>query len=88
MLSRALQTSQNDLDNAVSKLGKVESERLDGIARIEASQQRIEDLKVQTEKKRDDANAELTARIESFRKFTRKYWEKEEKFHAQIGCMS
>ena len=88
MLSKALHTSQNNLDNAVSQLGKVESERLDGIARIEASQQRIEDLKVQTQKKRSDANRELTERIESFRKFTNNYWEKEEKFHAQIGCLS
>ena len=77
MLTRALQTSQNDLDTAVNQLGVVESERLEGIDRIESSEQRVDEIKSRIEREKKNAEEEIAKRIASFQKFEKMYWDKE-----------
>ena len=87
MLTRALETSQNDLDTAANRLGIVESERLDGLARIEESEQQINEIKSQMEKERKEAEDEISSRIDAFHKFEKAYWAKAEKYHSQMGYL-
>mmetsp|Transcript_3611 Transcript_3611/g.7985 ORF Transcript_3611/g.7985 Transcript_3611/m.7985 type:complete len:312 (-) Transcript_3611:631-1566(-) len=87
MLTKALQTSQNDLDTAVNRLGMVESERLDGISQIEASEKSTEELKVHIEKERRKAEEEIASRIASFQKFEKAYQAKEQPLGSQLGYL-
>ena len=87
MLTNALKTSQNDLDSAVAQLGIVESERLDGIAQIESSEQRLEELRDHIDKERKDVEEEISSRIASFHKFEKVYWSKQQEVHSQLGYL-
>ncbi|KAL7530602.1 hypothetical protein ACHAXR_003592, partial [Thalassiosira sp. AJA248-18] len=82
-LTLSLQNAQNKLDTAVNRLGIVESERLDGIARIEANEKLVEDLKVNIDSDRRKAEKEIRKRIASFQKFDKEYWMKEENLNPQ-----
>lgn len=83
MLSRALEATQRDLDAAVSRLGVVESERLDGIKRIEESERRVERVQEDIERARREAEEEISKRIAAFRKFEEAYFERQQQFHTQ-----
>jgi len=84
MLTRALQTSQNDLDTAVNQLGVVESERLEGIDRIESSEQRVDEIKSRIEREKKNAEEEIAKRIASFQKFEKMYWDKEQVLQSSL----
>mmetsp|Transcript_22898 Transcript_22898/g.40209 ORF Transcript_22898/g.40209 Transcript_22898/m.40209 type:complete len:442 (+) Transcript_22898:156-1481(+) len=77
-LTSVLQTAQNELDYTVNRLGTAESERLDGIAQLEASKQRVEELKSSIGNDRKKAEEEIANRIASFHKLEKMYWAKEE----------
>eukprot|EP00579_Thalassiosira_antarctica_P018811 CAMPEP_0201960008 /NCGR_PEP_ID=MMETSP0904-20121228/6822_1 /ASSEMBLY_ACC=CAM_ASM_000553 /TAXON_ID=420261 /ORGANISM="Thalassiosira antarctica, Strain CCMP982" /LENGTH=484 /DNA_ID=CAMNT_0048505819 /DNA_START=85 /DNA_END=1541 /DNA_ORIENTATION=+ len=77
-LTSVLQTAQNELDSTVNRLGIVESERLDGIAQIEASEKHVEELKSHIGNDRKRAEEEIANRIASFQKLEKMYWAKEE----------
>ena len=87
MLTRALQTSQHDLDTAMNELGVVESERLDGIARIESIEKRVEEIRAHIEKQRRETENEVASRIASFQKFEKMFWRNEEDLHSQLGFL-
>ena len=84
MLTRARQTSQNDLDTAVNQLGVVESERLEGIDRIESSEQRVDEIKSRIEREKKNAEEEIAKRISSFQKFEKMYWDKEQVLQSSL----
>ena len=71
----------------MNRLGVVESERLDGIAGIEASGKRVEDIKVRMDSEIKQAEQEVSKRIESFYKFEKQYWGKEENLNPQLGYL-
>ena len=87
MLTRALHTSQHDLDTAVNDLGVVESERLDGIARIESIEKRVEEIRAHIEMQRKETEKEVASRIASFQKFEKTFWKNEEDLHSQLGFL-
>lgn len=71
----------------MNQLGVVESERLDGLARIEAGEKRVEELKSLIERERKATEDEIAKRIASFHKFEKVYWLKEEPLHSQLGYL-
>lgn len=79
-LTKVLQSTQNDLDMANAELSTVESQRLEGIARIKAAEKRAEDLRSQIEFDKKSADEEIQSMISSFQKFETKYWAKREKW--------
>ena len=86
MLTRALQTVQTDLENAMEQLGVVQSERLEGLARIEASEKRVEEVKAHIEQERKMTEEEIASRIASFEKFEKRFWTKDQSFQCQISA--
>eukprot|EP00579_Thalassiosira_antarctica_P008830 CAMPEP_0201901954 /NCGR_PEP_ID=MMETSP0902-20130614/54703_1 /ASSEMBLY_ACC=CAM_ASM_000551 /TAXON_ID=420261 /ORGANISM="Thalassiosira antarctica, Strain CCMP982" /LENGTH=534 /DNA_ID=CAMNT_0048435939 /DNA_START=139 /DNA_END=1745 /DNA_ORIENTATION=- len=84
-LTSVLQTAQNELDYTVNRLGTAESERLDGIAQIEASKKHVEELKSNIGNDRKKAEEEIANRIASFQKLEKMYWAKEEPLNSQLG---
>jgi hypothetical protein len=68
-LTKQLDAAKNELNSAVSKLGIVEEERLDGIARMEASQMRVDDLQKLIEIDRKKADDDIQRRVASYHKF-------------------
>mmetsp|Transcript_31900 Transcript_31900/g.68890 ORF Transcript_31900/g.68890 Transcript_31900/m.68890 type:complete len:409 (+) Transcript_31900:486-1712(+) len=86
-LNSALRNAQNELDSAVSRLGIVESERLDGIARIEATEKRVAELKSDIEHDRKETEEEIAKRIASFQKWEKSYYAKEEPLNLQLGYL-
>jgi len=86
MLTRALQTAQTDLENAMEQLGVVQSERLEGLARIEASEKRVEEVKTHIEQERKMTEEEIASRIASFEKFEKRFWTKDQAFQCQISA--
>lgn len=85
MLVDALRTSQNDLDRAVARLGDVESDVVEGAARIEALERRVEGMRDRIEGGRTRAEEDVSARLASFRKFEETFWEKERRLEAVLG---
>lgn len=75
-LTKQLDDVKNELNSAVNKLGIVEEERLDGIARMEASQKRAEELEAAIEAERKQTEEDMRKRQESFHAF-------ENSFHAK-----
>lgn len=68
-LAKRLEEAKNELNSAVNELGIVEEKRLDGIARIEASQKRVKELEVAIEAETKRTDDEIRERIASFREF-------------------
>ena len=87
MLTRALQTAQTDLENAMEQLGVVQSERLEGLARIEASEKRVEEVKAHIEQERKMTEKEIASRIASFQKFEKRFQAKDQAFQSQISAV-
>jgi hypothetical protein len=81
----ALRTSQNDLDRAVARLGDVESEVVEGAARIEALERRVEGMRDRIEGERTRAEEDVSARLALFRKFEETFWSKERQLQSQLG---
>ena len=84
LLHKALHQSQKEVQLATNKLGVVEKDRSDGFARIEESQQRVQELESRMEDERKRAMEVVTSRIESFRKFEKTYIEQEAAFDKMI----
>jgi len=84
LLHKALHQSQKEVQLATNKLGVVEKDRSDGFARIEESQQRVQELESRMEDERKRALEVVTSRIESFRKFEKTYIEQEAAFDKMI----
>jgi hypothetical protein len=72
---------------ATSELGKVESQRLEGISRIEANERRISDLRTQVEVAKTNAHEEIHGMISAFHNFESKYWKKEEVWQQQLNMI-
>lgn len=87
VLTQTLTNAQNKFDTAVNRLGVVESERLDGIARIEASEKRVEELRVNIDGEMKKAHEDIGKRIASFHKFEKEYYSKEENLNPQLGYL-
>jgi capsule polysaccharide export protein KpsE/RkpR len=85
LLVDALRTSQNDLDRAVARLGDVESDVVEGAARIEALERRVEGMRDRIEGARTRAEEDVSAGLASFRKFEETFWEKERRLEAVLG---
>lgn len=68
-LTKQLEAAKNELNSAVETLGLAEKERVDGIARMEASQRRVEELEALIEADRRRTNDCIKKRIEDFRKY-------------------
>ena len=64
---------KKELNSAVNKLGMVEEERVEGIARMEASQRRVEELLVSIEAGKKQTEDEIRKRIASFKKYESAY---------------
>lgn len=75
-----LQSTQNDLDIAKAELNSVESQRLEGISRIEASEKLVEELRSRVDSTKKRTEQEVLGMISSFKNFEKKYWEKEERW--------
>ena len=86
MLTRALQTAQTDLENAMEQLGVVQSERLEGLVRIEASEKRVDEVKAHIEQERKMTEEEIASRIASFKQFEKRFWTKDQAFQSQISA--
>ena len=86
MLTRALQTAQTDLENAMEQLGVVQSERLEGLVRIEASEKRVDEVKAYIEQEQKITEEEIASRIASFKKFEKRFWTKDQAFQSQISA--
>eukprot|EP01082_Thalassiosira_pseudonana_P009894 g8763.t1 g8763 contig34:45082-46637(-) len=85
-LSKELESSKNELTTATNKLGIVEDQRLDGIAKIEASQKRVEELEAHIEKEKKRTENEISARIASFHKFEKGFLAKEKMTMDRLLC--
>lgn len=85
-LSKELESSKNELTTATNKLGIVEDQRLDGIAKIEASQKRVEELEAHIEKEKKRTENEIYARIASFHKFEKGFLAKEKMTMDRLLC--
>eukprot|EP00956_Cyclotella_meneghiniana_P011928 scaffold16811_cov73-Cyclotella_meneghiniana.AAC.7 len=72
-LTKQLDATKNELNTAVNKLGLVEEERLEGIAKMEASQRRVEELQASIEAGKSQTEVEIRKRIASFQKYERAY---------------
>ena len=72
---------------ATSELGKVESQRLEGISRIEANERRISDLRSQMKLAKANAQQEIHGMISAFHNFESKYWKKEEVWQQQLNMI-
>ena len=72
-LTKQLHATKNELNTAVNKLGLVEEERLEGIAKMEASQRRVEELQASIEAGKSQTEVEIRKRIASFQKYERAY---------------
>ena len=68
-LTKQLEAAKNELNSAVESLGLAEKERVDGIARMEASQRRIEELEALIEADKRKANDCIQKRIEAFQEY-------------------
>lgn len=84
LLQKALHQSQKEVQLATNKLGVVEKDRSDGFARIEESQQRVQELESSMEEERKRAREVVNSRIASFRKFEKVYFEQEAVFDKAI----
>ena len=65
-------------------MGIVESERLDGITQVEASEKNVEEAKANIDEEKKEVNEEIAKKIMSFQKFEKDYWRKEEPLHSQL----
>jgi hypothetical protein len=63
-LTKTLPSTQSDIDIAEAKLKSVESQQLEGISRIEASERRVENLRLKVESAREAALGSLIATSE------------------------
>ena len=79
-LTRELENAKTELSATINKLGTVEEERLEGMAKIEASQKRVQKLEAQIENDRKRTDDEIASRIASFQKFEEAFREKEAPF--------
>lgn len=86
-LTKILQSTQIDLNKAKAELSNVESQRLEGISRLEASQQRVKDLISQMELEKKKNKEEIEGMISSFHEFDKRYWAKEEPFLQLISSV-
>ena len=77
LLHKALHQSQKEVQIATNKLGVVEKDRSDGFARIEESQQRVQELESRIEDERKRATEVVNNRIASFQKFGKTYFQQE-----------
>lgn len=74
ILNKALQQTQTEVQIATDKLGVVEKDRSDGFARIEESQQRVQELETRMEEERKRALDTVNNRIASFKKFEKAFF--------------
>lgn len=72
-LTKQLDATKNELNSAVNKLGMVEEERVEGIARMEASQRRVEEILASIEAGKKQPEDEIRKRIASFKKYESAY---------------
>ncbi len=63
----------------------VESDVVEGAARIEALERRVEGMRDHIEGERTRAEEDVSARLASFWKFEETFWEKERRLEAQLG---
>lgn len=74
VLTKTLNNAQSELDTAVNQLRVVANERLDGMARIEAGERRVDEMKRSIDKEGAKTVEEIKSRIASFRKFEEHFW--------------
>jgi chromosome segregation ATPase len=84
-LNKQLDDAKHELNSTVNKLGTVEEERLEGIARVEACQKRIDVIE-----KLIDAEARQTMdarrkRIEAFHKFEEAFIAKQQSWNGLLA---
>lgn len=85
-LTKQLEAAKEELNSAVSKLGIVEEVRLDGIARIEASQKRVEEMEAAIKMQAEQVDKEVRNRIESFHKLASSYLAKQKALADSIAA--
>lgn len=73
-----------ELNAVVNKLGVVEEERLDGIARMEASLKRADDLEADIEAEMKQTQEDLRKREESFRAFEKSFLAKQQTWNGLL----
>jgi len=79
-LKNELENAEREHSEAFEKLGIVEGEMLDRIAKIEDSQKRVEEIETNIKEEKLMENEWIADKIESFRKFEKSYQEKEISF--------
>ena len=86
-LTSARENASGELKAAAKQMGVVESEHLEGLARIEASQKRVEELQVRMEEEKKAAEKEVASRIASFHKFEEAFRMKESPLNGAMGYL-
>ncbi len=79
-LKKELEEADRDQNEAFERLGLVEGEMVDRIARIEAKQKRVDELETSIEEEKIMGQEWIATKKESFHKFERLYEEKEMSF--------
>ncbi len=77
LLRKALHQSQTKVQSATDQLSVVEKDRSDGFARIEESQQRVQELELRMEEERKRAIEVVTGRIAAFHEFEKRFNEQD-----------
>jgi len=84
-LTKRLEDAKNELNSAVNNLSIVEEKRLDGIARIEASQKRVKELEAAIEAETKRTDDEIRERIASFREFEKSFMAKHKVLNEMVS---
>lgn len=79
-MKNELEKAEKEHSGAFEKLGIVEGEMLDRIAKIEASQKRVEEMETNIKEEKHMEKKWIADKIESFHKFEKSYQEKEISF--------
>eukprot|EP00804_Cyclotella_cryptica_P011430 CCRYP_016380-RA/>CCRYP_016380-RA protein AED:0.09 eAED:0.09 QI:166/1/1/1/1/1/5/193/454 len=83
-LTKRLEAAKLELNLAVNKLGAVEEKRLDGIARVEASQKRVKEMEASIEAETKRTDKEILQRIASFREFEKVFMSKHKPLNEMV----
>jgi chromosome segregation ATPase len=84
-LNKQLDDAKHELNSTVNKLGTVEEERLEGIARVEACQKRIDIIEKLMEAEERQTNETRCKRIEAFHEFEKAFIAKQQSWNGLLS---
>ena len=84
-LVESLRIVQDEFDVAVTRLGAVESKVVEGTARIEASERRVEKMRKSIDASGVRTEEDVAYRIAFFRKYEDGFLAREERFRSHLG---